>query len=106
MKGYVLQLLSGVEWELRSADGDDILMPDDPVIYRGPMLGVTEFLVYLDDPSTPAWTLGVATWEEHELVAFLRRLDVPIPARKIDQLKRVVTLLSEGQHPRPMEVTG
>jgi hypothetical protein len=101
MREYTLREHRPGHWEIGLRPSE---IEECTVLYEGSLLGATELLTYLEDPSTPSWALGVATWEDQELVAFLRRLTIPAPAGKIDRLKRVVALLAEGQHPRPMGV--
>ena len=102
MREYTLRETSPDQWEIRTAEVVDVISStEDPVLYAGPLLGATELLAYLEDRSTPVWAQQVASWEDQEIDAFLRRLAVRPPARKIDRLKRVVTLISEGEFPRP-----
>jgi hypothetical protein len=101
MREYTLREHRPGHWEIGLRPSE---IEECTVLYEGPLLGATELLTYLEDPSTPSWALGVATWEENDLESFLRRLNVLTPSRKIDRLKRVVALLAEGQHPRPMGV--
>ena len=101
MREYTLRKQRQDHWEIGLRPSE---VEESAVLYEGPLLGATELLTYLEDPSTPTWAQDIATWEDHEIVAFLRRLSIRAPARKIDRLKRVVALLAEGEHPRPMGV--
>jgi len=104
MREYTLSQSDTSEWQLRSAEVEYAEASEEGLLYHGPLLGAAELLIYLEDPSTPAWAADVAAWEDHEIDTFLRRLAVRPPSRKIDRLKRVVTLISEGDFPRPRGV--
>jgi len=104
MREYTLVETAPDQWLVRTTEVNHFDACEEGVLYTGPLLGAAELLTYLEDSSTPAWAQQVAGWEDHEIDAFLRRLAVRPPARKIDRLKRVVTLLSEGEHPRPLGV--
>ena len=101
MRMYELIQTGRDEWELRYWPSDAV---DAESLYRGCMLGASEVLTYLEEPSTPPWAADVVSWEDHEIDAFLSRLAVRPPARRIDRIKRIVTLIFEGEYTRPRGV--